>query len=145
MTGVLRGRLFQVIFLGVVLIFPCGCSNNAADLRSIAACGELKFPAGTELVEYDNLILFGDQVSVAIVDMPSGKIAEFKRESKLDRFEPGVPDDWKEYWRGSDNFDMIESGAGNEHLEEAHRLPSRWVVVHDLEGDSSRVFIRAAC
>ncbi|MET9214847.1 MULTISPECIES: hypothetical protein [unclassified Nocardia] len=59
--------------------------ERQADLLAIAVCGEIMFPAGTELREYTEQGFFNDQVSTAVVD---AEIAEFKRESALDWFEP---------------------------------------------------------
>ncbi|WP_109523828.1 hypothetical protein [Nocardia aurea] len=35
--------------------------------------------------------------------------SRFKRESRLDRLEPAVPADWKQYRRDSDHFGVLES------------------------------------
>jgi len=106
------------------------------------ACGELVFPAGTELREYTEQGFFNDQVSTAVVDIPSADIALFKRESALDRFEPGVPTYWNLYWSDADPLD---SSTGSEHSDEPGPAATRWVVIHDLGTGTNRVFLRAAC
>ncbi|MET9214838.1 MULTISPECIES: hypothetical protein [unclassified Nocardia] len=142
MTAHARHTTLRIVALGSILAFIAGCSSDKADLRSMAACGKLVFPAGTELREYREESFFTDRIATAIIEMHSDKIAEFKRESALDRFEPNVPDSWKQYWSDADT---LGSSTGNEHSVEPNRADARWVVIHDLGTGTHRVFLRAAC
>ncbi|MFE6923827.1 hypothetical protein ACFVAV_22570 [Nocardia sp. NPDC057663] len=142
MTTRARRTTIRIVALGSMLASIVGCSNEKADLGSMAACGQLVFPADTKLREYKEDTFFNDQASTAVVEIPSDKIAEFKRESALDRFMPGVPSSWKQYWSDAE---LLGSSTGSEHSDEQNRADARWVVIHDLGTGTNRVLVRAAC
>lgn len=103
-------RAFGGSLLALVVTVLAGCGDGSSDLGDLESCGALRFPAGAELVEYDNRASFGDEVSVAVVEIPAGELAEFKTASHLGEFTPGVPESWKYYWREMENFPALGSG-----------------------------------
>ncbi|MGY0497373.1 hypothetical protein ACWZHB_02600 [Nocardia sp. FBN12] len=135
-----------VVVATVVVLYACvtgGCASQDSDLRALESCGSLRFPAGTELAEYENQTAFGDEVMVAVVEVPASEFNEFKIGSNIDRFNPGVPESWKYYWRNTENFPALGSQRA-EHVDEGGVSQTRWVA-HSSEGASDLVFIRAAC
>lgn len=92
--------------------------------------------------QYQEETFFNDQISTAVIETPADKIAEFRRESALERLVPGVPGSWKRYWSDAD---QLGPSTGDEHSDEPNRADARWVVVHDLGTGTNRVFLRAAC
>ncbi|QLY29450.1 hypothetical protein H0264_29960 [Nocardia huaxiensis] len=145
MIGTQTGKIAAAILVGTLTLLASGCSNDSDELQEIAKCGKLDFPEGAKLVDYDDRSAFNDQVLVAVVDMSAGQVEEFKGNSKLVRFEPGVPSDWKTQWGGTTGAEVLASGSDNEYLKEPYEGPLRNVAIHNSGGDARRVFINVAC
>ncbi|WP_406232118.1 hypothetical protein [Nocardia sp. NBC_01009] len=130
----------------LVVSLVAGCSGDTSSHLSIVAdCGKLVFPDDVELVWYHREVMFGDQMTDAVVDIPAGEVEEFKKRSGMDKFDAGVPPGWREAWEDSGQAQLLMENAGNEHLVELNKSPTRWVVIHTGGNESRRVFIRSGC
>lgn len=135
-----------VVFVGVLFALVAGCgSDDSEDLDNMADCGNFVFPDDVKLVWYHQKLMFGDELTNAVVDIPVGEIEEFKQRSGLEKFEPGVPRRWRESWEDSGQAQLLANDTGNEHLVELNRSPTRWVVIHDTDSTPRRVFLTAGC
>ncbi|MEV4124585.1 hypothetical protein [Nocardia sp. NPDC049707] len=129
-----------------MLLLPgCGMSDSGA-LTEVGKCGNMHFPDSAEVVAHKDDVLFGgDRMIEVVVDLPRNKLESFKTLSHLGQFKPGVPDYWrKQYWQDS-AAGALQSDAGNEYFEESDENGGRWVVVHDLAADKTRIFARGLC
>ncbi|MGW5917672.1 hypothetical protein ACWFPY_01655 [Nocardia fluminea] len=94
---------------------------------------------------YQHDTRFRESTSVAVVDIPSESVAEFKRLSGFAQFAPGVPTPWKSYWVATGMNDLLTTDAGNEHSVEGYRDPRRYVVLHDGGDAKRRIFVHTDC
>ncbi|WP_157128789.1 hypothetical protein [Nocardia amamiensis] len=135
---------------GLLVITGCGTSDSDA-LDDIGKCGNIHFPNSASVVAHHREDLFGgDRVAEVVVDLPRGELDSFKTLSHLGQFEAGaVPSYWKEfYWqnmRDSGVADALQQDAKNEYFKESDGNSGRWLVVHDLGADTTRIFARGSC
>ncbi|MFD3747986.1 hypothetical protein [Nocardia sp. NPDC058633] len=123
-----------------------GCSADKEDEMShLSTCADLSFPEDANIAWYQHDTRFRESTSIAVVDIPTGSVSEFKQRSGFAEFAPGVPSPWKPYWEATGMSDLLTSDAGNEHSVEGYRDPRRYVVIHDGGDKTSRVFVHTDC
>ncbi|MFD4434120.1 hypothetical protein [Nocardia sp. NPDC058497] len=121
-----------------------GCADQPEQMGHLSKCANVTFPPGADVVWYEHDNRFRESTSVAVVDIPSGSVGEFKQRSGFAEFAPGVPSTWKSYWDATGMNDLLMTDAGNEHSIEGYRDPRRYVVIHD-GGETRRVFVHTDC
>ncbi|MEV6278545.1 hypothetical protein [Nocardia sp. NPDC051832] len=146
MTRGVRKSVYLGAFSCLLSGLLAGCSNNGSDtLKDLATCGEFVFPDDAKMIWYREHSTFGDELLDAVVEIAASKVAEFKQQSRLEKFEPGVPRYWRESWQDIGQAQLLASDAGNEHLVELNQSPTRWVVIHDSGSEVRQLFIKVGC
>lgn len=145
MSRVAHQRIFSGALACALAGLVVGCSGgDSDDLQNLASCGEFVFPADAKVIWFQENDTFGDTLLDAVVEITASSVPEFKQRSQLNEFAPGVPKYWRQTWSDIGEAQLLAPDAGNEHLVELNKSPTRWVVIHD-SGATRQLFLRAGC
>ncbi|WP_280346659.1 hypothetical protein [Nocardia neocaledoniensis] len=145
MSRVAHQRIFSGALACALAGLVVGCSGgDSDDLQNLASCGEFVFPTDAKVIWFQENDTFGDTLLDAVVEITASSVPEFKQRSQLNEFAPGVPKYWRQTWSDIGEAQLLARDAGNEHLVELNKSPTRWVVIHD-SGATRQLFLRAGC